>query len=96
MDDHRPTTPRRGRYRRRQRRLRAVNAPASQIAGRATPNAATALDGGLPAHSPLPLDDGLSSPSVIVQETMISSEEDGIRRGPYERSYSISRGYEAS
>jgi hypothetical protein len=34
-------------------------------------------------------------PQVTVSEPLISREEDGIRRGPYEDSYSITHGYGA-
>lgn len=89
MNDHRSTTRRRGHYRRRTRRqstgLTAMEAQAKGLAAeRAEVGTAAAIarDGGYP--------DSL----VLNPESLISRDDDGIRRGPYEGSYVISRGYE--
>jgi hypothetical protein len=39
-------------------------------------------------------DGGYPDSLVLNQESLISRDDDGIRRGPYEGSYVISRGYE--
>lgn len=99
MNDHRSTTRRRGHYRRRTRQQRtglaATQAPAKGLAAELTAAEAAVMErAAVEAAAAIARDGGYPESLVLNPESLISRDDHGIRRGPYERSYVISRGYE--